>query len=55
MQSVISAAEAKKITGGRTPLVPVEYETAITALQACVTLDETKYWSDKADPRFWKT
>lgn len=34
---------------GRTPLVPVEYETAVKALSTCCTLDETKYWSDKAD------
>jgi hypothetical protein len=49
VQAVITKEEAKKITGGRTPLVPVEYETAVNALQACITLDETKYWSDKAD------
>jgi hypothetical protein len=49
MQTVISVEQARKITGGRTPLVPVEYESAVTALQACITIDETKYWSDKAD------
>lgn len=31
------------------PLVPIEYETAINALQACTTMDESKLWSDKAD------
>lgn len=46
---VITSAQARQITRGRTPLVPVEYESAVTALQACITLDETKYWSDKAD------
>lgn len=49
MNKLISADQAKQITGGRTPLVPVEYETAINALVACQTLDEAKYWSDKAD------
>ena len=49
MQSVITEQQARKITGGRTPLVPVEYEAAVAALQACVTLDEAKYWNDKAD------
>lgn len=49
MNQVITVEQAKQITGGRTPLVPVEYESAIKALQACITLDESKYWSDKAD------
>lgn len=46
---VITSEQARNITRGRTPLVPVEYETAITALQARLTLDETKYWDAKAD------
>jgi hypothetical protein len=49
MNTVITAKEAKHITGGRTPLVPFEYESAIKALTACVTIDDAKYWSDKAD------
>lgn len=49
MATVLSIDQARSITGGRTPLVPIEYETAVTALQTCLTLDETKYWSDKAD------
>lgn len=49
MQSVITMKDAKRITGGRTPLVPVQYETAIKALTECVTLDDAKIWSDKAD------
>lgn len=49
MTQVITAEQAKKITGGRTPLVPVEYESAVKALQACMTIDEAKYWSDKSD------
>lgn len=49
MQQVITSEQAKRITKGRTPLVPVEYETAVKALAECITLDETKYWSDKAD------
>jgi hypothetical protein len=46
---VITPEQAKQITRGRTPLVPVEYEQAVKALQACVTLDEAKHWSDKAE------
>lgn len=46
---VITSQQARAITGGRAPLVPVEYEQAVTALAACCTLDESKYWSDKAD------
>jgi hypothetical protein len=49
MNSVITVSEARKITGGRMPHVPVEYEAAVKALQACLTLDEAKYWNDKAD------
>lgn len=49
MQAVITSKQAKQITGGRTPLVPVEYERACQALAQCVTIDEAKYWSDKAD------
>jgi hypothetical protein len=49
MQTVITSAEARKITGGRAPHVPVEYDQALAALQACITLDEAKYWSNKAD------
>ena len=46
---VITKDQARKITKGRTPLVPVEYEVAIRALTECTTLDESKYWSDKSD------
>lgn len=49
MQAVITKEQAKAITGGRTPLVPVEYETACRALVECTKIDEAKYWSDKAD------
>lgn len=49
MQTVITLKEAKQITGGRTPLVPVEYESAVKALAECITLDEAKYWDNKAD------
>jgi hypothetical protein len=49
MQTVVTAEQARQITRGRTPLVPVEYETAVKSLEACITLDEAKYWSDKAD------
>lgn len=49
MQAVISAEQARKITGGRTPLVPVEYETACRALAECETIDSAKYWDNAAD------
>lgn len=49
MQSVITQEQAKAVLGGRTPLVPVEYEQAVKALAACITLDEAKYWDNKAD------
>lgn len=47
--TVITQKDAKRITGGRTPLMPVQFESALKALQACIDLDEAKYWSDKAD------
>lgn len=49
MQNVITYEQAKKITKGRTPLVPLEYEEAVKSLAACVGLDDAKTWSDKAD------
>lgn len=49
MNKVITVEQARKITGGRTTHMPVEYENAVKALQACMTLDEAKYWSDKSD------
>jgi hypothetical protein len=49
MNTVITEKQARQITGGRMPLLPVEYEEAVKAIAACVDLDETKYWSDKAD------
>ncbi len=49
MRAVLTAEIARQITHGRTPLVPVEYETAVKALAECCTLDESKYWSQKAD------
>lgn len=49
MSTVITESQARQITGGRKPLVPVEYESAITALIACMSIDDAKYWSDKSD------
>lgn len=46
---VITAKQARQITGGRAPLVPVQYEQAVQALAECSTLDDAKVWSDKAD------
>lgn len=34
---------------GRVPAIPVEYETAVKALGECLSIDEAKHWSDKAD------
>lgn len=34
---------------GRKPFEIVEYETAVRALSECLTLDEAKYWDNKAD------
>lgn len=49
MQNVISESQARKITGGRKPLVPVVYEDAVKALAECLSLDEAKHWDNKAD------
>lgn len=49
MSAVLTSDQARQVTRGRTPLVPIEYETAVNALQACITMDDAKYWSDKAD------
>lgn len=46
---VITAEQAKAITGGRTPLLPAEYEAAVKALDACLNIDEAKYWDNFAD------
>jgi hypothetical protein len=49
MQQVITQTQARAVLNGRAPLIPVEYETACKALAACITLDEAKYWDNKAD------
>lgn len=49
MQTAITTKQAREICKGRTPLIPVEYETAVKALAECITLDEAKYWDNKAD------
>ena len=49
MSTVLTAEQARKVTGGRKPLVPLEYETATKALAECLSIDDAKYWSDKAD------
>lgn len=49
MQQVITSKQAKQITGGRTPLVPVQYEQAVKALAECISLDDAKTWADKSD------
>jgi hypothetical protein len=45
---VITAEQAREITGGREPLVPEEYTEACKLLAECREIDEAKYWSDKA-------
>lgn len=47
--TIITQKQARQITGGRIPNMPVEYEAAVKALQMCIDLDDAKYWSDKAD------
>jgi len=47
--TVLTTRQAQQITGGRTPLIPLEYESAVKSLLACESLNEAKYWSDKAD------
>jgi hypothetical protein len=49
MQQVISEKQARAITGGRKPLVPVVYEEAVKSLAACLSLDEAHLWDNKAD------
>lgn len=49
MNAVLSREQARAVLNGRIPHVPVEYETAVKALTECCSLDESKYWSDKAD------
>lgn len=46
--SLIRSASAALPESARTPM-PVEYETAIKALDACTSLDETKAWNNAAD------
>lgn len=47
-QPVLTAEQAKKITGGREPLLPEEFQQACKQLAACREIDEAKVWSDKA-------
>lgn len=51
MQSVITADQARQICGGppRISPMPVEYETAIKMLAACIEIDEAKYFDNQAD------
>lgn len=46
---VLTLTQARQITGGRKPLIPIEYEEACKSLAACRTIDDAKYFSDKAD------
>jgi hypothetical protein len=54
MKAVITEQQARQITGGRKPFEIVEYERAIKYLDACITLDDARYWKDYADRyAFW--
>jgi hypothetical protein len=46
---VITEKQARQITGGRKPLVPIQYEEARTNLQACMSIDDAIVWENKAD------
>jgi hypothetical protein len=46
---VINQEQASQLLAERAPRVPVEYEAAVRSLAACCTLDEARYWSNKAD------
>ena len=46
---VVSQNQVAALTGGRQPMLPAEYESACRQLAKCETLNESKYWSDKAD------
>ncbi len=39
----------KELTNVRAARMPVEYEDAVRSLAICLTLDEARLWSDKAD------
>lgn len=47
--NVITEQQARQITGGRKPHMPIEYEQACKFLDQCIELDDAKYWSDKSD------
>jgi hypothetical protein len=49
VNNLISEEQARAITGGRKPLVPIKYEEACKALVECQSIDDAKYFSDKAD------
>jgi hypothetical protein len=49
VSTVITEQQARQITGGRKPLVPVEYEAALKSLSECMSIDDAKYWADKSD------
>lgn len=49
MGAVITQTQARRVTVERRAQVPAEYKSAVKALEACVTLDEAKYWDDRAE------
>lgn len=45
---VITHEQARTITKGREPLVPMEFEEAVNSLIQCRQIEDAKYWADKA-------
>lgn len=48
LNPVLTSEQAKKLTGGREPLLPAEFSDACKLLAECRSIDDAKYWSDKA-------
>lgn len=51
MKPVITAEEARKITGGREPFGILEYEQAVVLLRQCITIEDAKRFATLADAR----
>lgn len=49
MIPTITAKSAQRIVDANNARVPIEYDNAVKALQACIDIDDAKYWSEKAD------
>lgn len=49
MKAIEGVAPVPDVSKLRQQIVPVVYEEACRAITACKSIDEAKYWSDKAD------